>query len=72
MDLAFLFRVSLLISLLRLNLALTYGIPPEFCGGVQMFILLAIRHWVGPEFVGSRNHNYVPMAFTAENPPAQG
>ena len=27
-------RVSLLISILRLNLVLTYGIPPEFCGGV--------------------------------------
>ena len=28
-------RVSLLISILRLNLVLTYGIPPEFRGGVQ-------------------------------------
>ena len=27
-------RVSLLISILRLNLVLTYGIPPEFRGGV--------------------------------------
>ena len=32
------FRVSLLISILRLNLALTYGIPPEFRGGVRLFI----------------------------------
>ena len=30
----------------------------------------AIRHRVRPEFVGSSN--YVPMAFTAESPPAQG
>ena len=31
-------RVSLLISLLRLNLVLTYGIPPEFRGSVHLFI----------------------------------
>ena len=31
-------RVSLLISLLRLNLVLTYGILPEFSGGVHLFI----------------------------------
>ena len=31
-------HVSLLISILRLNLVLTYGIPPEFCGGVHLFI----------------------------------
>ena len=29
-------RASLLISILRLNLVLTYGIPPEFRGGVHM------------------------------------
>ena len=29
-------RVSLLISILRLNLVLTYGIPPEFRGGVRL------------------------------------
>ena len=29
----------------------------------------AIRHRVSPEFIGSRN--CVPMAFTAESPPAQ-
>ena len=28
--------VSLLISILRLNLVLTYGIPPEFRGGVHL------------------------------------
>ena len=33
-------RVSLLISILRLNLVLTYyGIPPEFRGGVHFFYL---------------------------------
>ena len=31
------FRVSLLISILRLNLVLTYGIPPEFRGGVHLW-----------------------------------
>ena len=31
-------RVSLLISIHRLNLVLTYGIPPKFCGGVYLFI----------------------------------
>ena len=30
-------RVSLLVSVLRLNLVLTYGIPPEFRGGVHLF-----------------------------------
>ena len=29
-------RVSLLISILRLNLVLIYGIPPEFRGGVHL------------------------------------
>ena len=63
-------RVSLLISILRLDLVLTYGIPPEYRGGVHLFILTVIRHRVSPEFVGSRN--CVPMAFTAKSPPAQG
>ena len=31
-------RVSLLIPILRLNLVLTYGIPPEFRDGVHLFI----------------------------------
>ena len=30
-------RVSLLISILRLSLVLTYGIPLEFRGGVHLF-----------------------------------
>ena len=42
--------VSLLISILRLNLVLAYGIPPAFCGGVHLFIYTANRHWVSPEF----------------------
>ena len=32
-------RVSLLISILRLNRVLTYGIPPEFRGGVHFIYL---------------------------------
>ena len=63
-------RVSLLISILRLNLVLTYGIPPEFRGVVHLFTQIAIHHRVSPEFIGSRN--CVPMVFTAESPPAQG
>ena len=35
-----------------------------------IYIKTAIRHRVSPEFIGSRN--CVPMAFTAESPPAQG
>ena len=31
-------RVRLLISILRPNLVLTYGIPSEFRGGVHLFI----------------------------------
>ena len=35
---AVLSRVSLLISIPRLNMVLTYGISPEFRGGVHLFI----------------------------------
>ena len=38
-------RVSLLISTLRLNLVLTYGIPPDFSGGVHLFMYN--RHAIG-------------------------
>ena len=31
-------RVSLLLPILRLNLVLTYGIPPEFRGGVPIYL----------------------------------
>ena len=63
-------RVSLLISILRLNLVLTCGIPPECRGGVHLFIYTAIRHRLSLEFIGPRN--CVPMASIAESPPAQG
>ena len=54
-------RVSLLISVLRLNLVLTYKIPPAFRGGIHLFIKTAICHRVSPDFIGSCN--CVPMAF---------
>ena len=38
--------------LLRLNLVLTHGVPPDFRGGVHLFIYAAIRHRVSPEFIG--------------------
>ena len=63
-------RASLLMSILRLNLVIPYGIPPDFRGGIHLFISAAIRHRVSPEFIGSRTR--VPMAITAESPPAQG
>ena len=34
-------RISLLISILTLNLVLTYGIPTDFRGGVHLFIYIA-------------------------------
>ena len=52
------------------NPVLTHGIPPDFRGGVHLFIKTDIRHRVSPEFIGSRN--CLPMAFSAESPPAQG
>ena len=45
-------RVSLLISIIGLNLVLTYGIPPEFRCGVHLFIQTAIRHRANSEFIG--------------------
>ena len=56
-------RVSLFISMLRLNLVLSHGIPPELRRGVHKFISTSIRHRLSPEFVGSRH--CVPMAFIA-------
>ena len=47
-------RVSLLISILRLNLVLASGILPDFRGGVHLFIQTAVRHRVSPEFIGPR------------------
>ena len=55
-------RVSLLFSILRLNLVLTYGIPPEFRGGVHLFIYNRHTPSSGQsllEFIGSRK--CVPM-----------
>ena len=59
-----------LFSILRLNMMLTHGIPPDFRGGVHLSIYTAIRHRVSPEFIGSRN--CVPTAFTAESLLTQG
>ena len=69
--LAVLSRVSLVISILRLNLVLTYekSFPSSAAAPIYLFET-TIRHRVNPEFVESRNH--VPMALTAESPPAQG
>ena len=50
--------------LLRLNLVLTYEIPPEFRGGVHSFILNRHTPSGQSEFIGSRN--CVPMTFTAK------
>ena len=55
---------------LRLNMVLTHGVAPDFRGGVHIFIQTAIRHRVSPKFIESRK--CIPMAFTAESPPAQG
>ena len=51
-------------------MVLTHGIPPDFHGGVHLFLHTAILQRVSPEFVESRD--CVPMAFTAESPPAPG
>ena len=59
-------RVSLLISILRLNLVLTCLLTRFLPSSAAVSIYLlktAIRHRVSPEFIGS--HNCVPMAFTA-------
>ena len=51
-------RVSLLISILRrLNLVLTYGIPPEFRGGVHFFILEGRRGRPGQTSPGEKRGN---------------
>ena len=60
-------RVSLLVSILRLNLVLTGFLPSSAAASIYE---TATRHRVSPKFIGSRN--CVPMAFTAESPPAQG
>ena len=62
--------VSLLISIRRLNLVLTEGFLLISAAASIYLYKTAIRHRVSPEFIGSRN--CVPMAFTAESPPARG
>ena len=62
--------VSLLMSILRLNLMLTYGFFPSSAAASIYLFKTAIRHRASPEFIGSRN--CVPMVFTAESPLAQG
>ena len=56
-------------SILRLNLVLTGFLPSSAAASIYLY-KTAIRHRVSPECIGSRN--CVPMAFTAESPPAQG
>ncbi|CAM9418616.1 unnamed protein product [Ascophyllum nodosum] len=64
-------RVSLLIlhTQAESGAYLTGFLPSSAAASIYLF-KTAIRHRVSPEFIGS--HNYVPMAFTAESPPAQG
>ena len=51
----------------ELRCLLTGSLPSSAAASIYE---TAIRHRVSPEFIGSRN--CVPMAFTAESPPAQG
>ena len=68
--LAVLSRVTLLVLHTQAKYG-TRGIPPDFRGGVHLFMYTSIRHRISLEFMRSRN--CVPMAlkFTAESPPAQ-
>ena len=78
-------RVILLILHTQTDLVLTHGIPRAFHTQAESgaysrdfsrfprrhsFIFTATRHRASPEFIKSRNG--VPMAFTAESPPARG
>ena len=45
-------HAACLFSIARLNLVLTYGISPDFRGGVHLFIQTAIRHRVSSKFIG--------------------
>ena len=47
---------------------LTGFLPSSAMASIYLFTT-AIRHWVSPEFIVSRNR--IQMAFTAESPPAQ-
>ena len=57
-----------LFSMLRLNLGLTHGIPPDFRDNTHIIYQPPLGF--SPKFIGSRN--CVPMAFTVESPLAQG
>ena len=64
--------VSLLISILRLDLVLIHrGFLPSFAAVSIYLFKPAIRHGISPELIGS-SRNCVPMAFSAESPLAQG
>ena len=49
---------------------LEYAMSSTRLNTTFLHLKTAIRHRVSPEYNGSRN--CVPMAFTAESPPAQG
>ena len=61
---------SLLISILRLNLVLTYGIPPEFRGGVHLFIYN--RHTPSGQSRVYRVTQLRTDGVYCESPPARG
>ena len=65
-------HVSLLISILEAESGayLPTGFLPSCATASIYSFITAIRHRVSLEFIGSRN--CVPMAFTAESPPARG
>ena len=46
------------------------GFLPSSAAASNYSFIIAIRHRVTPEFIGPRN--CVPVAFTAESPPARG
>ena len=52
------------------SMCLHTGFLPISAAASIIIFKTARRHWVSPEFIRSRN--CVPMAFTAESPPAQG
>ena len=69
---AVLSRVRQLMSILRLDLVLPYGIPSDFFrGGVHLFIQ---NHHTpsGQSRVHRVTQLRIPMTFTAESPPTQG
>ena len=67
---ALLFWVSLLILYSQAESGAAYSRDSSQFPRGCLFIQTAIRYRVSPEFIGSRT--YVPMAFTAESPSAQG